>query len=101
MKTRAPFALLVLAASATAQTDNSLAAKVRILADKEDIRTVLVNYGRTLDAHDFAAYAHLFAKEGEWIGGFGTVKGPDAIEAFMNKNIGAPGKPNGTYHLLT
>jgi 3-phenylpropionate/cinnamic acid dioxygenase small subunit len=79
----------------------SLASKVQHLEDTEEIRTVLVNYGRTLDAHDFGAYSRLFAKEGEWIGGFGTVKGPAAIEAFMAKNIGSPGKPSGTYHLLT
>jgi hypothetical protein len=91
----------LIAATAMAQTDSSLAAKVQLLADKEDIRTVLVGYGRTLDAHDFTAYSHLFAKDGEWIGGFGTVKGPAAIEAFMLKNIGNAGKPNGTYHLLT
>ena len=48
-----------------------------------------------------AAYSRLFAKDGEWIGGFGSVKGPAAIEAFMAKNIGTPGKPSGTYHQLT
>ena len=37
----------------------------------------------------------------EWVGGFGTVKGPTAIEALMVKSIGSPGKPGGTYHLLT
>ena len=100
MKTGLLLAALV-AATAMAQTNTSVAEKVQLLADKEEIRTVLVNYGRTLDAHDFAAYARLFAKDGEWIGGFGSVKGPAAIEAFMVKNIGAPGKPNGTYHLLT
>lgn len=91
----------VLASTAFAQTDTSLAAKVQLLSDKEEIRTVLVSYGRTLDAHDFVSYSRLFAKDGEWIGGFGSVKGPAAIEAFMLKNIGAPGKPNGTYHLIT
>ncbi len=101
MKTRMLPAALLVAATAFAQNDSSLAAKVQLLADKEEIRTVLVNYGRTLDAHDFAAYSRLFAKDGLWIGGFGSVKGPAAIEAFMIKNIGAPGKPNGTYHLLT
>ena len=85
---------------ASAQKE-SLAAKVQRLEDTEEIRTVLVNYGRTLDAHDFGAYSRLFAKDGEWIGGFGTVKGPTAIETFMAKNIGTPGKPSGTYHVLT
>lgn len=79
----------------------SLAARVQRTEDIEEIRTVLVNYGRFLDAHDFAAYGRLFAKNGEWIGGFGTVKGPSEIEAFMIKNIGTPGKPSDTYHLLT
>jgi hypothetical protein len=87
------------AQKAVAQTD--LARKVQRLEDMEEIRTVLVNYGRYLDAHDFGAYSRLFAKDGEWVGGFGSVRGPAAIEEFMGKNIGSPGKPGGTYHLLT
>jgi uncharacterized protein (TIGR02246 family) len=81
--------------------NESLATKVQRLEDTEEIRTVLVNYGRTLDAHDFGAYSRLFAKDAEWIGGFGSVKGPAAIEVFMAKNIGTPGKPSGKYHVLT
>jgi uncharacterized protein (TIGR02246 family) len=83
------------------QKDQSLTAKIQRLEDEEEIRNVLVSYGRTLDAHDFGAYSRLFSKDGEWVGGFGSVKGPVAIEAFMAKNIGTPGKPSGTYHLLT
>lgn len=79
----------------------SLAQRIQRLDDIEEIRTLLTNYGRFLDAHDFKSYGQLFAKDGEWIGGFGSVTGPAAIEAFMVKNIGSPGKPNGTYHLLT
>jgi uncharacterized protein (TIGR02246 family) len=93
--------VLMIPAAGYGQKDPSLAAKVQRLDDMEEIRTVLLNYGRTLDAHDFGAYSRLFAKDGEWIGGFGSVKGPAAIEAFMIKNIGTPGKPSGTYHLLT
>src|SRR5579863_1785274 len=81
-----------------AQKDQTLAATVERLEDQEEIRTVLVNYGRTLDAHDFGAYSRLFAKDGEWVGVFGSVRGPAAIEAFMAKNVGSPGKPGGTYH---
>src|SRR5579863_6500118 len=84
-----------------AQKDQSLAARVQRLEDEEEIRNVLVSYSRTLDAHDFGAYSRLFAKEGEWVGGFGSVKGPAAIEALMVKSIGTPGKPSSTYHLLT
>ena len=92
---------LLIPVTAYSQKDPSLAAKVQRLEDQEEIRNVLVSYGRTLDAHDFGAYSRLFAKEGEWVGGFGSVKGPAAIEAFMAKNIGTPGKPSGTYHLLS
>ncbi len=96
-------ALVVAPCASQAQTSaqTSLAAKIQRLDDIEEIRTLLVNYGRHLDAHDFKAYGQLFAKDGEWIGGFGSVKGPAAIEAFMEKNIGAPGKPGGTYHVLS
>jgi hypothetical protein len=103
MRLRLPLIVALLLVPLTAQTPKapSLAARVQRMEDIEEIRTVLVNYGRFLDAHDFAAYGRLFAKNGEWIGGFGTVEGPSEIEAFMIKNIGTPGKPSGTYHLLT
>ncbi len=70
------------------------------LKDIEEIRTVLLNYGRFLDARDFGAYSRLFAKNGEWVGGFGTVQGPAAIQAFMEKNIAGPNQGN-TYHILS
>ena len=83
--------------------DKSLAARVQKLEDQEEIRMLLVDYGRSLDARDFAKYASLFAKDGEWTGGFGTAKGPAAIKAMMDKDIGATPapRPNSTYHLLT
>ena len=57
------------------------------LEDTEEIRTVLTEYGRTLDNRDFAAYSRLFVKDGTWTGGFGTVQGQAAIQAFMEKNV--------------
>ncbi len=84
-----------------AQTKNSpIESRVRRLEDTEEIRKVLTDYGRFLDARDFAAYARLFAKDGEWVGGFGTVKGPAAIQAFMEKNIPGPNTAH-NYHLLS
>ena len=80
--------------------DQALAARIQRLDDIEEIRTVLLNYGRYLDARDFAAYSRLFAKDGEWVGGFGSVRGPAAIQAFMEKNIPGANKGN-TYHLLS
>ena len=77
-----------------------LAARIQRLEDVDEIRTVLLNYGRYLDARDFGAYSRLFAEDGEWVGGFGTVRGPAAIQAFMEKNI--PGANSGhTFHILS
>ena len=82
------------------QNDKSLAARIQRLEDIEEIHGVLLDYGRFLDARDFAAYSRLFAKDGEWVGGFGTVQGPAAIQAFMEKNITGPNRGN-TFHILS
>ena len=97
---RASLLLLLTLLPLAAQQDKSLAARVRRLEDTEEIRTVLLDYGRFLDARDFAAYSRLFAKDGEWVGGFGTVQGPAAIQAFMEKNIAGPNRGN-TFHILS
>lgn len=83
--------------------DASLAARVQRLEDIEEIRILLTDYGRLLDAHDLRGYSQLFAKNGEWVGGFGSATGPAAIEALMVKNLGTTSKshPGSTYHLLT
>jgi uncharacterized protein (TIGR02246 family) len=84
-----------------AQSKNpSTHSRIQRLEDIEEIRRVLTDYGRFLDARDFASYAGLFAKDGEWVGGFGTVKGPAAIQAFMEKNISGPNTAH-NYHLLS
>jgi hypothetical protein len=93
-------ALLGILLSTAAAQQPTVAARLQRLEDIEQIRTVLLNYGRFLDARDFGAYSRLFAKEGEWVGGFGTVQGPAAIQAFMEKNIPGPNKGN-TYHILS
>lgn len=89
--------LLPLAAQ---QADKTLAARVQRLEDIQEIQGVLLDYGRFLDARDFAAYSRLFAKDGEWVGGFGTVQGPAAIQAFMKKNITGPNRGN-TFQILS
>ena len=59
---------------------------LRRLVDKDEIQTLLIDYGRHLDSRDFAAYGRLFAKDGEWVGGFGTASGgPAGIQAFMDE----------------
>ena len=98
---RATLLLLITLLPLAAQPDSkSLAARVQRLEDMEEIRTVLLDYGRFLDSRDFAAYSRLFAKDGEWVGGFGTVQGPAAIQAFMEKNITGPNRGN-TFHILS
>jgi uncharacterized protein (TIGR02246 family) len=81
--------------------DTALAARVKALEDRMEIERVLLNYGRFLDARQLANYAGLFAKDGEWTGGFGTVKGQKAIQEFMEKNIGTAPNRAGTHHILT
>ena len=66
----------------------SIEARLQKLEDTEEIRSLLLSYGRTLDAHDLRAYSELFTKDGEWIGGFGSVKGRAELLAFMQKNVG-------------
>ena len=83
-----------------ASQEQALSARIQRLEDIGQIQTLLLDYGRDLDARDFGAYARLFARNGEWVGGFGTVEGPSAIQAFMEKNIPGPNKGN-TYHLLS
>ena len=69
--------------AAAGHDDRSLLARVQRIEDADEIRTLLLDYGRFLDARDFAAYSRLFTKDGEWVGGMGTVQGPAAIQALM------------------
>ena len=95
---------LFLASPAAAQSGKgreSTEARLQRLLDKEEITNVLLEYGRSLDSRDFATYSNLFATEGEWVGGFGTVKGPANIKAFMEKNLGTGINKSGNYHLLS
>jgi len=65
-------------------------ARLQRQEDMEAIRRVLREYGKTLDAGDLRGYANLFAVDGEWVGGFGAVKGRDQIAPFMEKNMRTP-----------
>jgi SnoaL-like domain len=89
----------------TAQGADSagLAARVQALEDHLAIEELLMEYGVTLDKRDFAAYSHLFAREGTWTGNIGTFKGPAAIQEAMEKAFGRADSPitNGSFHLLT
>ncbi len=81
----------------------SLAARVQVLEDREEIRALILAYGYAHDHRDYRTFADLFASNGEWVGGLGSAKGPEAIFALMDKTIGHNPLPNGsgTFHILT
>jgi uncharacterized protein (TIGR02246 family) len=79
----------------------SFAARLQKFEDKEEIQALLLDYGRHLDNRDFAAYSRLFSKDGEWVGGFGSVTGPANIQAFMEKNMGTGPNRAKNHHLLS
>ena len=101
------FLLLLVALPAAAQSSRSsdsasLTARLQKFEDKEEIQNVLLDYGRHLDNRDFTAYSSLFAKDGEWVGGFGTASGgPAGIKAFMEKGMGTAPNRAKNYHLLS
>jgi uncharacterized protein (TIGR02246 family) len=102
------FALSLLIAVATpvagqsrANDQASLSTRLQKFEDKEEIQSLLLDYGRHLDNRDFAAYSQLFAKDGEWVGGFGSVSGPANIQAFMEKAMGTGPNRAKNYHLLS
>ena len=82
-----------------AKSDDSIAARLKVFEDKAEIEALLLDYGRYLDSRDFTGYASLFAKDGQWIGGFGTVASAD-IKAFMEKAMGTQNTAK-NYHLLS
>jgi len=82
---------------------HGLEERLQQLEDREEIRQLLINYGRCLDQRDFAAFSHLFAeKDGEWIGGMGKAKGSQAIHRLMEESIGTnAGLNNASFHVFT
>jgi uncharacterized protein (TIGR02246 family) len=81
------------------QGKESAEARLQRFEDKAEIEALLLDYGRHLDNRDFAGYASLFAKDGQWVGGFGTIAAAD-IKAFMEKAMGTQNTAR-NYHLLS
>ena len=74
--------------------------RLRVLEDKEAIRDLLLEYGRTLDTRDFKAFSELFARDvGEWNGGMGVARGPEAIHKLMEETI--RGEPGANFHIFS
>ena len=79
------------------ETESRQEARLRRLEDLEEIRQLFVDYGYLLDLGDYAAYAQLFAEDGElMLGPIGRAKGRQEIETMMARVGGA-----GSLHLIT
>lgn len=96
--------LMAPACALAAPAPGSIEARLQRVEDQLEIQRVLIEYGKFLDAKDYASYAGLFARDGEWIGGFGRFKGPAAIQQMLEDKLGkaAPGYVNkSSYHLMS
>ena len=77
--------------------------RLHLIEDKEEIRELLIAYGRDFDKRDFNAYAQLFADDGVWTGGSPgahAYTGRDAIREFVAKTYPASSYP-GSYHIMS
>jgi uncharacterized protein (TIGR02246 family) len=80
----------------------TLEQRLRRVEDELAIQRVLVEYAATQDARDYAGYAALFAKNGEWVNGKTVHKGREAIQKMLVDLYGnpAPGYVNNeSYHI--
>jgi uncharacterized protein (TIGR02246 family) len=64
--------------------------RLQRVEDELAIRRVLVDYAATQDARDYAGYAALFAKDGEWVNGKTVHKGRASIHKMLVDLYGAP-----------
>lgn len=87
----------------TATSDDSVAARLQRLEDKDAIHALLVAYGRALDARDFKAYGDLFAKDGTWKGGMGSATSPANIAKMVADGFSrmSPSLYENSNHVMT
>jgi len=64
--------------------------RLRRVEDELAIQRVLVEYSARQDARDYAGYAALFAKNGEWVNGKNAYKGREAIHKMLVDLYGNP-----------
>jgi uncharacterized protein (TIGR02246 family) len=76
--------------------------RLQRVEDQLAIQRVLVEYSARQDARDYAGYAALFAKEGEWVNGKNSYKGREAIQKMLVNLYGPPPAGyvnNESYHI--
>jgi ketosteroid isomerase-like protein len=66
---------------------DDLAARLRVLEDKDAIWGLFMEYKRHLDARDFKAYATLFTDDAVWVGNLGLATGPAEIEDLLVRTM--------------
>lgn len=81
-------------------TNADIESRLRVIEDREAIYRLQLAYRRHLDERDFAAFAALFAPDGEWRGPLGTARGPAAIESFLDETLERFLEHERTYHLI-
>jgi uncharacterized protein (TIGR02246 family) len=91
---------VLLTAACAAAPEGALETRLAELEAREQIRTVLIDYGRHLDGGDYDAYAGLFTEDGVWTGGFGTFTGRPAIRAMLDQYMPAGSLPS-SVHLVS
>ena len=73
------------------------------LVEREAIRDVLLEYGRSFDERRLQDYANLFAENGTWGGGPNPSRGPAGVLKMITETVAqiptAPGKRN--FHVMT
>jgi hypothetical protein len=76
--------------------------RLRRLEDLEQIRRLFTEYKIVLDRQDFAAYAALFAEDGEFVAGAGRAKGRAEIQALVEAMPGSllGAAPGADYHVI-
>jgi ketosteroid isomerase-like protein len=85
----------------TAGALERLEARVQRLEDVEAIERLFLEYRRLLDRRDFAAYAKLFADDGEWRGNLGKARGHEEIEQLLLRTLaGWTGESTAHLHLV-
>ena len=84
-------------------SDRTVEQRLQRLEDIEEIRSLLIDYGRELDKRDFAAYGRLFASDGMWKGGMGSATSPTGIAKMVEEGFGrmSPKQYENSNHVMT
>jgi len=100
----AAFAVCLPAYALAQESGLTVEQRLQRVEDELAIRRVLVDYSATQDARDYAGYAALFARNGEWVNGKTVHKGREAIHKMLVDLYGAPppGYVNGeSFHITS